>query len=109
MTVQTHPPKHSAEAQKWSLDELGQLVNDFMEFARKGIQWEDAEQAAAGPYNFSAISQYISHRSTSSKYFGYIDLHYRERIDGDKQDAIILAYSDSLNGGEIGRLRITRA
>lgn len=93
----------------WALEELGHLVRDFMEYARKGIEWEDVDVAAAGRNNYAAIDHYIAGHAASKKYGPHISLHYFERIDGDKEEAIVLAYCDERNGDEIGRLKIVRA
>ena len=101
-------PQLRPNPKPWSLDELGNLVKDFLEYARKGIEWKDVDIAAAGRNNYAAIDQYISGNVSSDKYRPHIDLHYFERIDGHKEEAVVLAYCDR-NGEEIGRLKIIRA
>jgi len=108
MTAILRKPAPQHTPKPWSLEELGYLVKDFLEYARQGLEWEDVDEAPAGRINYRRIGEYVSHMAGSDKYRPFIDLNYSELIDGDKEEAVVLAYFDK-NGAEIGRLKIKRA
>lgn len=108
MTAITQTPIIT-QAQLWKLEDLQELVKDFMNASRRGDEWEDVDEAIAGRYNYAAIGEYILRIAHSDKYRDFISLNYREIIDGGKEDGVIMAYYHEGNGDELGRLKIKRA
>lgn len=102
-TTQTpiiHKPK------TWTLQDLEDVVIDFFNSAKRGQAWDDADIAHAGRYNYPKISDFVFIQYTSEKYRGFVSLYYLEKVDGDKEESVTLAYYSEYNGEELGRIKI---